>query len=638
MTVVQDQSGAAADAIGSRIAAACAGTRVVSFDVFDTLFYRLVPEPESVFDFVGERFGIFDFRGHRAAAQVAAFAAMHRRGEREVTLDGIYACLPDLGTPADTLKRAEWEYELLVLRPNPEVTAALDLCRARGQVCVATSDMYLPRSFFDELFARHGIVLDGVFVSADAQKTKRDDGALFRHVASETGVAPGDICHVGDNAFSDVQRGSEQGLKTYLYQPTCPVPAAFDPGVVGRDVQAAAVAGIARAHIVEPQRSTWWRYGYSFAGPAMLAFVRWLQKRAEQDRLDRLLFLSRDGFTLQALWKPGSVPASYFHCSRVALTLASIHETNFDDHLPFLLSGSDGLSLRDVFARIGVEPPGPDLLDPLGLEPETPCGPETKAAFATAVSTWRWQILKVCRECRRGLHAVCHAAGLRSGERVGIVDVGWGGSTQEGFAASVGTLFDLDLRGYYLCLRPGAHAGRPHLTMNALFDERFDEGLCERVFEQRVAVELFFSAPHDSVIGYRLRPDGSVDFVEDPGRGSDPLAKEIAAEIDRGARAFVARAEPFFEALPFEPGLAALLGPLVRLATDPELEDAQALGGIRNFDAWGSSAGFRSYMAMIGDQTESIRGDNWSAGVAALNRARMMDTVRPGSGPSAGTG
>ncbi len=635
MTETLAPSDAAVDQPGARIAEACAGAKVVSFDVFDTLFYRLLPEPETVFDLVGERFGIFGFRDLRAAAQTAAFAEMHRKGEREVTLDGIYACLPALPTPADVLKRAEWDFELHVLRPNPEVRAALETCRARGQTCVATSDMYLPQSFFEELFTRHGIVLDGVFVSADAQMTKRDDGALFQHVAKVTGAAPGEICHVGDNAFSDVQRGGEQGLRTLLYRPPVPVPAAFDPAIVGRGIQAAAVAGLARSQAFEPGRSAWWRHGFSYGGPAILGFLRWLQEKAEHDRLDRLLFLSRDGYTLHALWD-SSVPASYFHCSRISLSLASIDEQNFLDHLPLLLSGSDGLRLREVFDRIGVEPPGPDLLEPMGLDPATICGPETRGAFAKAVEAWRWQILKVCRECRRGLHATCLAVGLREGERVGIVDVGWGGSTQEGFAGSVAKMFDLDLRGYYLCLRKQALFERPHLVMDALIDESFGDTMSERIFAERVAVELFFSAPHDSVIGYRMRPDGSVDYIGDPGRGADPRAQEIAAEIDRGARDFVTRAASFFPHLPVEPGTHALLGPLLRLVTAPEPEEAEALGNVWNFDAWGSSVEFRSYMARIGDRDDFVRGDGWPAGLAALRRA--ASAVTPGSGRSSATG
>ena len=615
--------------------AAAAGARVVSFDVFDTLFYRLLPEPEGVFDLVGERFGIFDFRGHRAAAQTAAFAAMHARGEREVTLDGIYACLPDLGVPADDLKQAEWDAELLVLRPNPEVIALLDACRARGQTCVVTSDMYLPRAFFDALFARAGIAVDHLFVSADEQMTKRDDGALFRHVAAVTGVPPAAILHIGDNAFSDVQRGSEQGLATYWYRPH-----AFGSALPERDVQAAAVLGAGRAHVYEPGHSAWWRYGFSYGGPITLAFLRWLRERAAQDRLDKLLFLSRDGYTLHTLWPPSDIPAPYFRCSRVSLTLSGIDDATFEDHLPFLLSGAEGLSVREIFARIGVEPPGEALLRDAGLTPDTRYDAGAKPAFTSVVEAWRWQILKVCRECRRGLHAYVRASGLQDGDRVGIVDVGWSGSTQEAFVASVGGLVDLDVRGYYLCLRDGAAFDRPHLAMEAMIDDRLGGDVTERIFEQRAVFELFFSAPHDSVTGYRLARDGTVRFIEDPGRGADPRAKMIAAEIDRGVRAFIERTEPFFRTLPVEPGLTALAGPLIRLATDPEPEEARALGGTWNFDAWGSSGHFRSYMAALTEDGAPARGDGWPAGIAALRVARAIagGDLTPGSAPSSATG
>jgi hypothetical protein len=174
--------------------------------------------------------------------------------------------------------------------------------------------------------------------------------------------------------------------------------------------------------------------------------------------------------------------------------------------------------------------------------------------------------------------------------------------------------------------------------MDAMIDESFGEKTSERIFTQRVAVELFFSAPHDSVVGYRLRPDGSVAYVEDPGRGADPQAREIAAEIDRGARDFVALAEPFFRALPVPPGPAALLAPLIKLATDPEPEEVEAIGNHWNFDAWGSSAGFRSYLAVLGEETALVRGDAWPAGLAALRRAREMAALTPGNGPKPGRG
>ncbi|WP_204338159.1 hypothetical protein, partial [Proteus mirabilis] len=73
---------------------------VVSFDVFDTLFVRFVASPEDVFDLVGARHGLPDFRRRRIAAQRDAFRVMRAAGRREIDLDGIYAFLSDLGVAA----------------------------------------------------------------------------------------------------------------------------------------------------------------------------------------------------------------------------------------------------------------------------------------------------------------------------------------------------------------------------------------------------------------------------------------------------------------------------------------------------------------------------------------------------------
>ncbi|WP_204325161.1 hypothetical protein, partial [Stenotrophomonas maltophilia] len=72
--------------------------------------------------------------------------------------------LSDLGVAAETLKRSEWEIEQAVLRPNPEMLPVLAVARAAGKPCVLLSDMYLPRAFFEELCATHGLAFADLFV------------------------------------------------------------------------------------------------------------------------------------------------------------------------------------------------------------------------------------------------------------------------------------------------------------------------------------------------------------------------------------------------------------------------------------------------------------------------------------------
>lgn len=601
----------------SSIERLCASAEAVSFDVFDTLFYRLLPEPENVFDLVGEQFGVFDFRSARIAAQVQAFVEMNARGDKEITLDGIYACLADVGVPAETLKQAEWQTELKALRPNPEIAAILDRCRTRGQTCVVTSDMYLPEPFFEELFTRNDIAVDRLFISADVQLTKRDDGSLFRHVSEQLGLAPERICHVGDNAFSDIQRGGEQGFATAWYRPGLTPPSANDLGI-----QALAVSGAARSHIYHRDRSPWWHYGFAYGGPIVYGFLNWLAEKVTTDRLDKLLFLSRDGYTLHNIWTGDGRSATYFRCSRVALTLSAINENNFDDYLSFLLSGAEGLSVGDIFARIGVDAPEDGFLKEFGLDLSTRFTADVRPDVRSVLIKWRWHILRHCRRCRRALHAYCLSVGVRDGERIGVVDVGWSGSTQDAFVQSVGELFDLEIKGYYLCLREDARSQRPNLAMTSMLGDALPPDAIERVFEQRVLFEMFFSAPHDSVVGYDLGDDGEIRFIEDTGRGADPRATDIAAELGRGIEAFVGEAGPFFQTLPTQPGVSALAMPLVHLATSPTPEDAEVLGDTWNFDAWGSSAHFRSYLAAVTEDEPQARGDAWPAGLKVLREKR----------------
>ena len=605
--------------LAERLRAEIAAAEAVSFDVFDTLFVRLLASPEDVFDLVGARHGIPDFRRHRTAAQTRAFQVMHERGRHEIDLDGIYECLPDLGVPAETLKRSEWEIELAVLRLNPEMGAVLRLARDLGKRCVLNSDMYLPRPFFEALCAREDVAVDAVYVSSERQATKRDHGALFTLVARDLGLAPARILHIGDNPASDIRRGEEMGFATFHYVAALPE---RDPAP---DPAHSLATGVSRFSAYRTERSPWWRAGYAAGGPAHLALLGWLEERTRADRIDLLLFLSRDGFTLHRLWPETGVPSLYFKCSRVLLVLASITARNFEENIPFLLSGAEGLCLADIAARIGVELPDEGVLADLGLGAGTVYGRGNRKLFESYLRVTRWRILQVCTECRRGLYAACLEAGLRDGLRIGLVDVGWKGSTQEAFVRFAESVFEVAVKGYYVCLHRDARRERPGLDMEAMISERTHSAeAIQDLYANRVVAELCFSAPHGSVVGAFLREDGGVAYSEDPGRGADPRLPEIAAEVDAGIRAAVADFRALLAELrdlPVEMTVPALTAPLLRLARAPAPEEARAIGSIHNFDSWDSSVLFTNYAASL-EGRGAARGDSWPAGLAVLKAAR----------------
>ena len=105
----------------STLKAKVAIAQAVSFDFFDTLFVRPLVNPEDAFDILGARFNIDNFRELRRQAQTKAFQQMHKQGRKEITLAGIYDCFEPQTVPAAVLMQAEYDLELELVFPNPEL-------------------------------------------------------------------------------------------------------------------------------------------------------------------------------------------------------------------------------------------------------------------------------------------------------------------------------------------------------------------------------------------------------------------------------------------------------------------------------------------------------------------------------------
>lgn len=565
-------------------------TDVVSFDVFDTLFVRPLADPEDLFDILGEKFGIADFRRMRREAQVRAFQRMHETGQKEITLDGIYACFERLSVPASVLRDAEYELELALTLPNPSLIDVFRQAIAHKRV-VVTSDMYLPRSFFDELFRRHGLQPDATFISSERNATKRDTGELFDMVSHELGVEPARILHVGDNPLSDVERARQRGLSAWHY---------VDPLAqrkLRRPLPSASIAsGLIRSIVDRPEPGSFAELGFRFGGPAAVGFLDWIAKKSMQDRIDVVLFVSRDGYILERLVRSTLAEAlprfCYFNGSRVAFTLAATDESNFEVQIDFFLAGAHGLRPIEVFERIGVTPPADSVMNDLGLGDGVVIGDSNLGRIRDLVSALRGEILQVCRRNRRGLFNYLLQAGVEPGMRVAMVDVGWNGTTQDAFDLALGKLMPVELYGYYLCLNDSedCRRRRQRLRMDALLSsDSIGRERLVSVYANRVAIELFFSAPHDAVIGYQDVVGGDVEIVEDPGRmevqGLSRISMEIVDGIEQFAREFRRLcaeighiADPLATALP-----------IVDFVESIDTQTRALLASVENFDAWGST-------------------------------------------------
>ncbi len=564
---------------------------VISFDFFDTLFVRPLTHPEDAFDLLGIKFNIADFRAQRRKAQAEAFRQMTKDGRKEITLQNIYDKFPLPQHQRDAIQQAEYSLELELVQPNKELFPLFKQLVASEKTVVITSDMYFSANFFVDVLKRYGLEQVPLFISADRNATKRDSGELFDSVVSACGVVASQVLHIGDNYLADVQRPQERGLAAFHY--------VRDVAYLGDKKQCIATSmaqGLLNTDDAEKiTPDTFQALGYQFGGPANLGFLHWITQQAKQDAVDVVLFVSRDGYALERLAKnycADQLPEfHYFLGSRIAFNLALITEENFEQNIPFLLSGSVGLSPGELFERIGVCPPADAVLQNLGIDPQRRISIEDHEVLGQLMFGYRSEIMKVCSRNRRGLFMYLCQSGVKAGNKIALVDVGWNGTTQEAFELAVCPIIDIDVVGYYFCLADTPERQRRSRTlhMKAMVNkESTSSSIVDSVYENRVAVEMFFSAPHNTIIGYR--PNGlCVEVVGDPGRakatGHEQFNLAINEGIDMFAESFTQQQKRLNVSLtPLQ-----TVAPIIELVSNAQWRTNPLIGQIENFDSWGSS-------------------------------------------------
>ncbi len=566
--------------------------RCVSFDFFDTLFARPFAEPEFAFELLGRRLGVGDFRQKRIAAQTEAFRRMAAEGRKEIRLSDIYACFDvDADTQARWLS-AEVELELALLAPKPAVLALFQALRTAGMKLAISSDMYFPQTFFEDALRQHGIEsVEMLLVSAEIDATKRDAGELFDVLVRMSGIAAPNVLHIGDHAVADVKRAQERGLMAFHYDAS--------PSASRETAERAYTLHGLWERCKKPSNDELFqRLGFLYGGPANLGYLHWLAEQAKNDGIEHLLFLSRDGFLLERLASKNVVTGlpthRYFLGSRVSYYLAAITEKNFSAYIPFLLSGSHGLMPRELLERIGVTPPDEAVMRDIGLGSDVVITHDMEEKLARFLYAWRGEILKVCARNRRALHLYLVSLGIHTGAQLGLVDVGWSGSTQEAFEAAVRPWLGVQVTGYYFCLAdtPERQARDKQQHMRAMFSSAtHDVAFIGQIYANRSIVELFFSAPHHTVIGWLAdQKTGQTEPVLDAGRGGSPAGlAQITHEISTAAEDFVACYQAMTTQLGAGLSPSELAQALLHLTVHEDVQCRAFSSRIINFDTWSSS-------------------------------------------------
>ncbi|MGV1830743.1 HAD-IA family hydrolase [Agrobacterium vitis] len=564
----------------------------VTFDFFDTLFVRPLRDPEDLFDGIGRRFQIENFRARRQDAQRLGFEKMHSENRKEILFDDIYACFDLPALTKQKVREFEVAMEELLLYPNNEMIDFYNFCRKTKKVAII-SDMYLPKGFFEKILSRHNLKFDEIFVSADLNATKRDNGEIFSLAARALGIEPTRILHVGDSLRSDVERAKEKLLQTYHY-----VELRDEPKTPAKFSESLAFS----LYRIEKSKldNNFEEVGFKYGGPALSAFIGFLETETKKDLVENLLFVSRDGYILDEesrdIFENNSIKTNYLKGSRTSFNMSAVTVENFDEFLPFIVSGCFGLSTHEVLERIDVECPSPEVLKDIGLGDDIPITKENLDRLLDFLVAYKWPIINRAAENRKMLFQYLTSLGVKPGTKIGLVDVGWSGTTLEALSRAMTELFDVELVGYFLCLvdTPERIERSKKLQMKSLLNSNsISPSRLQAIYENRVIAELMFTAPHASVIGYSFdHSKKKVDFVLDNGRSLTEVKNLASPSLMRGMAMFNRKYRNFHTQLGLEIPPLDAVQPFVEFLSGASKEQLSDFQNVKNFDAWGSSKNF----------------------------------------------
>lgn len=301
------------------------GYDIVSFDIFDTLLFRAVNSPRDVFRLLESEWHMMRFAEKRIQAE-------HKARERvgEVTIDDIYEILSqELSIDKQKAIKKELDIEKKVCFANPYMKHVFDELNKKQKV-VLTSDMYLTKDMLRELLYKCGYHVDEdqIFVSCEYGKGKAN-GKLQELVSRICGCSKTYI-HVGDNRNTDILGSEGIGWDTFYY-PNVNITGAPYRRKEMQTIASSFYKGLvnAKLHSGMFKQDEYYEYGYCYGGILAVGYCQYLSRLAAAEKIDRFLFLARDGFVIKKIYDRffGEVPSEYIPFSRFASYQLTIDKT-----------------------------------------------------------------------------------------------------------------------------------------------------------------------------------------------------------------------------------------------------------------------------------------------------------------------
>ena len=296
--------------------------KVISFDLFDTLVVRPCLQPTDILKLVGYRCG---YQGNFLEMRRAAEKKARKQSVREeIQYDDIYNCFSQMFDFTDEeiedFKRQELSVEKTYLYVRNSMKEIYDFALSLDKKVIIVSDIYLPRTFIEEVLEKNGFVgYNKLYLSSEYGKMK-STGGLYQIVLNDLAgenIRLTEILHMGDNEKSDVKVPKEMGIKAihiprtnWLLRKNRKLSQLYNN--MDRKLDNSFLVGYSANQTFNdpfrPYNPNTYFYGSRFSavsmlfGPFFFSFVKWMLEDCIRENVDTLCMVYRDGYIPEKIY------------------------------------------------------------------------------------------------------------------------------------------------------------------------------------------------------------------------------------------------------------------------------------------------------------------------------------------------
>ncbi|MBK8973257.1 MAG: hypothetical protein IPM37_18595 [Hahellaceae bacterium] len=283
-----------------------ASIALISVDIFDTLIFRDIDDPDEILLEVAARarnLGLisnddahFFVRQRKWAEKRARALSKIASGSNEVRLPFIYE---QISNNPRILASLEEDQEVRSWFLNKELLDTLLHLQTIGKKIVFVSDMYLSELLISEYLKRKAVGLEVTDVRVSSQRrTSKAEGKAFDQLLSDYGCEGCNVLHIGDNFVDDIQMAASKGFKTYFLQKPAYL---IEVMRLEHAINHGGTLGLSRlrrqflSHNPALEGPTFEVMGACLFGPVLVGWARWIIQTCHETGITELYCLLREG-------------------------------------------------------------------------------------------------------------------------------------------------------------------------------------------------------------------------------------------------------------------------------------------------------------------------------------------------------